>query len=290
MSFAQAKSKPPDRRPESAYSFGRTNRLDGGLCAPAVETAESSPLSAFYRSGPTVTLGSQAHVGSAGNGGSNGGRPGDDGACSGAAAGPALSLGGLVETKLTVGRANDPYEREADAVAELVVTDQPIGAISAIPSGGLNSPSQQEGQKEQARGERDLVQHQVFQWQVDAKAERQERDGKEPQKSLVQCQADEEEAAAQERPDEEQPQPLLLQRQTDEEQTDAEERLDEELPSQQWQRQAVEGEEDQIETPVREELQPLLVQRQGTEQSIEQDEEAFADQKLQMSRCSGTCA
>jgi hypothetical protein len=51
------------------------------------------------------------------------------------AAGPVHRLG--IQTKLTVGRAGDSYEREADKVAERVASGQPVGDVSRIPAGGL---------------------------------------------------------------------------------------------------------------------------------------------------------
>ncbi|MCI0393435.1 MAG: DUF4157 domain-containing protein [Chloroflexi bacterium] len=50
------------------------------------------------------------------------------------AAGPVF---GLAQTKLVVGRVNDPYEREADAVAERVTSGTPAPAISRIGPAGL---------------------------------------------------------------------------------------------------------------------------------------------------------
>jgi hypothetical protein len=50
-------------------------------------------------------------------------------------AGPVRRLG--IQTKLTVGRVGDSYEREADKVAERVTTGQPAGEVSRIPAGGL---------------------------------------------------------------------------------------------------------------------------------------------------------
>lgn len=56
------------------------------------------------------------------------------------AAAPALALGMPVQVKLAVGQANDPYEQEADSVAERVVQGAPAPEISAIPAGGLVAP------------------------------------------------------------------------------------------------------------------------------------------------------
>jgi hypothetical protein len=54
-------------------------------------------------------------------------------------AGPILGLGGPVQTQVAIGQANDPFEREADAVADRVTagtTVQP-SAISALTPGAL---------------------------------------------------------------------------------------------------------------------------------------------------------
>src|SRR5262245_12323441 len=55
-------------------------------------------------------------------------------------AGPVRRLG--IQTKLTVGRVGDTYEREADKVAERVTTGQPAGEVSRIPAGGLAAQRQ----------------------------------------------------------------------------------------------------------------------------------------------------
>jgi len=55
------------------------------------------------------------------------------------AAGPAVALGGAVQRKVTVGKAGDRYESEADAVAERVDRGQAAPEISRLPPGGLGT-------------------------------------------------------------------------------------------------------------------------------------------------------
>jgi hypothetical protein len=71
------------------------------------------------------------------------------------AAGPVRRLG--IQTKLTVGRAGDQYEREADHVAERVATGQPAGEVSRIPAGGLAAQRQADEAPDdaQARAQRE---------------------------------------------------------------------------------------------------------------------------------------
>ena len=63
-------------------------------------------------------------------------------------AGPVLSLGAPVQAKLTVGQANDPFEREADTVADRVTAGQPAPPISPIPPGGLAGMAQPQVEEE----------------------------------------------------------------------------------------------------------------------------------------------
>ena len=52
---------------------------------------------------------------------------------------PAITLSRPVQTKVTVGKAGDRYEREADAVADKVTGGVDAGEISRIPPGGLKA-------------------------------------------------------------------------------------------------------------------------------------------------------
>jgi hypothetical protein len=55
-----------------------------------------------------------------------------------------------VQTKLTVGRADDAYEREAERVADRAVSGQPAGEVSRIPPGGLKAQRLAEDPREDA--------------------------------------------------------------------------------------------------------------------------------------------
>jgi uncharacterized protein DUF4157 len=57
-------------------------------------------------------------------------------------AGPAIGLGVPVQEKLAVGHVGDPYEREADAVAERVVTGESVPAISPVAASQLGQSTQ----------------------------------------------------------------------------------------------------------------------------------------------------
>lgn len=61
---------------------------------------------------------------------------------------PAQILNFPIQTKVAIGRPNDPYEREADAVANRVVAGQPVTSISTLPPGGLSAPAQRQEEPE----------------------------------------------------------------------------------------------------------------------------------------------
>ena len=63
--------------------------------------------------------------------------------------GPAVSLASpVVQAKVTIGQANDPYEREADTVADQVVQGASVTEISSIPANGLEgAPQRKESEK-----------------------------------------------------------------------------------------------------------------------------------------------
>ena len=48
------------------------------------------------------------------------------------AGGPAVSLAAPVQTKVVLGRVGDPYEREANAVADRIVRGQPAPSIGRL--------------------------------------------------------------------------------------------------------------------------------------------------------------
>ncbi|HNS02248.1 MAG TPA: hypothetical protein PKM78_07695, partial [Anaerolineae bacterium] len=57
-------------------------------------------------------------------------------------AGPALGLASGVQCKVVVGPPDDPYEREADRVAERVSSGGPVMRISRLPANGLSAAAQ----------------------------------------------------------------------------------------------------------------------------------------------------
>ena len=128
-------------------------------------------------------------------------------------AGPALTLGAPVQAKLAIGRANDPYEREADAVATQLEAGQPVHSISAIPPGGLNDVVQRQAEEQEEEPEEQplaqplLVQRQAIGEEEEGESEEERRE------SLVTQRQTDEEAPGEEPEEEEQLQPLLVQRQ-----------------------------------------------------------------------------
>jgi hypothetical protein len=67
-------------------------------------------------------------------------------------AGPALSLGGLVQAKLEVGAADTPYERDADRVADLVMSGTSTAPLAAMPAGTV-AREEKSGSPEPAKAE-----------------------------------------------------------------------------------------------------------------------------------------
>jgi hypothetical protein len=114
---------------------------------------------------------------------------------------PAQILSFPIQTKVAIGRANDPFEREADAVAGRVVAGQPVTSVSTLPPGGLSTPAQRQGEAEDEAAQNAPVQR------------REEEDAVEAaQTAPLQRQEEKPEDAAQE---------MTLQRQGDEESDEA---------------------------------------------------------------------
>lgn len=152
------------------------------------------------------------------------------------AAQPRLGLGSMVQPKVVIGQANDPYEREADSVAQAVTAGQPASAISRLPAGGLSRMPQR-----QAADEEEPVQ--TLRWQ------RQEKEEEPVQAGAVQRQEEEEPI-----------QELALQRQEAEpEESDTVQTF--------VQRQEAEEESEQS---VKKPPMPMLIQRQEEAEKIEQ--------------------
>jgi len=131
------------------------------------------------------------------------------------AAGPALSI--APQAKLTIGQAGDPFEREADVVAQSVSAGRPAPAISPIPPSGLGDPAtaqRAEAAPDEAEEEESLAQPLLLQRQAEEPAPDEAEEESLAQPLLLQRQADDsapDEAEA----EESLAQPLLLQRQAD---------------------------------------------------------------------------
>jgi hypothetical protein len=65
---------------------------------------------------------------------------------------------GAVQPKLTVGRADDPYEREADAAAGRIEAGQQVERISRLPAGGLAPPLHRQPEEEREEPQAGSVQ------------------------------------------------------------------------------------------------------------------------------------
>ncbi len=247
MSHSSVKKKSKRKGPASHHPAGD----NGAARAHATPQASSSRLGAFY------------------------------------SAGPVFGLGLPVQAKVVVGRVNDPYEREADAVADRVASGAPQApAISRISPGGLSGLVQrQEDEKEPVQTT--LVQRQEAEEEpeettpVQTFVQRQEAEEEPeettPVQTFVQRQAEEEE------PEEATPIQTFVQRQAEEEpeetpvqtfvQRQAEEE-EEETPAQTFaQRQA---EEEAEETPAQ-----TFVQRQAEEEAEETPAQTFAQRQAE---------
>jgi len=95
----------------------------------------------------------------------------------------------LIQTRLTIGAADDPYEREADAVADRVMRKQPTGPISRLGSPGRGPTAQRQSEEsgDEEKEEEEPVQAKLIQQQpeeeepVQAKlVQRQPEDEEEP--------------------------------------------------------------------------------------------------------------
>jgi hypothetical protein len=70
--------------------------------------------------------------------------------------GPVLSLGRSVQAKMNVGSPGGLFEREADSVAERIMSGGKVSSISRISSGGVGSVAQR--QEEEEKEEEELIQ------------------------------------------------------------------------------------------------------------------------------------
>ncbi|MEL7470076.1 MAG: DUF4157 domain-containing protein [Pseudomonadota bacterium] len=138
-------------------------------------------------------------------------------------AAPALALPSI-QRKLAVGKAGDAYEREADAVADRVMSGQPSPSISRIPAAGLGSATQS---KEMEGEEKETAQTQRMEEEEEA--------------AQTQRMEEEEEAAQAQRMEEEED-TAQTQRTEEEEETAQTQRMEEEEEAAQTQRMEEEEE------------------------------------------------
>ena len=150
---------------------------------------------------------------------------------------PAQILNFPIQTKVAIGRPNDPYEREADAVANRVVAGQPVTSISTLPPGGLNAPAQRQEEREDEAAQTAPLQRQE-----------EEETAEAAQTAPLQRQEEETEDTAQTVP---------LQRQEDEETEET------------AQTESVQRQEDEEIEETEETAQTTLVQRQDEEEPVE---------------------
>lgn len=172
-------------------------------------------------------------------------------------AGPVFGLGAQVQTKVTIGRANDQYEREADVVADNVTAGLPVPSISRISLGSLEPVTQRQEEKEESIQELTVQQQEeekeelVQENPVQRQEEDEEKQEQPIQKQAIQLQEEEKEG--------ELAQTQTVQRQEEEEK--------EEAPVQTLQVQRQEEEEEE-EEPV----QTQMIQCQEEEEEEEEDE------------------
>ncbi|MGA1839283.1 MAG: DUF4157 domain-containing protein [bacterium] len=228
MSALQTKTKPKSKKTDSHHHF---NGASNTMCTHSPSSDSCSQLSAFY------------------------------------SAGPVFGLSSPIQTKVVISRPGDPYEKEADSVADRVIAGEQIPGISHIPPGGLGSNVVQ-NQKNEEEQEETQVQAYFLQLQ-------EEEEEKEPeeissvQTQLLQCQPEEEEEQ-----EEAHVQAYLLQLQEEEEEKEPEETSS--VQTQFLQRQP-EEEEEQEETQV----QANFLQMQATDEEKEPEEETILPQPSQ---------
>ena len=176
MSALQAKAKPKSKKGNSHHHFN-AGSSSSHVYGPS--PAASSQLSAFY------------------------------------SAGPVFGLGTSVQTKLAIGQPNDPYEREADAVADRVTAGGQAPPISLIPTGVLGGVAQRQ-MKDQEEPAEPPTPHQLLQ--------RQTQDEERLEESVPLPQLLQRQVMDEEKPEEPQGPVQFLQRQTEDEK-DPEEQL-----------------------------------------------------------------
>ena len=96
-------------------------------------------------------------------------------------AGPVMTLVPAVQRKVVIGAPNDPFEREADAVAEQASASRPVQSVSRLPVGGLASAAQRLVQRtadveENANSEADTEEEPAQTLSVQRQAEEEEEE------------------------------------------------------------------------------------------------------------------
>ncbi len=185
-------------------------------------------------------------------------------------AGKALPLAAPVQAKVAVGRTGDPYEREADQVAERVTRGEPAPEISRIPAGGL-SPQRKEKEEEPEPPAQRQAEEEEEEEQVQTQEEPEEE---EVQTWSVQLQPMEEEEQVQQQPaEEEEEEAVQAQSETEEEEVQEQpEEKEEEVQETALQRQE---EPEEQEEPV----QTWTVQLQPTEEKEQEVQEQAAKEE-----------
>jgi len=190
------------------------------------------------------------------------------------------SIHEIIQPKLSIGQANDRYEREADTVADHVVADKPAPKISSI-SGSLASntqPVQSKSEEEDKKAQAKLIQHQSKEEEESVQAK------------LIQRLAEEEEEPVQakfiQRQDEEEEEPVqakFIQRQAEEEEEPVQAKYIQRQPEEEKEEPAQakfiqrQPEEEEEEEPV----QAKYIQRQPEEEKEEPAQAKFIQRQPQ---------
>lgn len=111
--------------------------------------------------------------------------------------GPAFAIPG-VQTKLAVGKANSPFEREADRVADTVIQGGKAPGITPLPAGGLGAHAQRASDKEETETEETDKAEEEQDTQAKKTSEEEEKPDEEPAQTKM-AGGEEEEEAAQEK-------------------------------------------------------------------------------------------
>ena len=183
-------------------------------------------------------------------------------------AGPAVGLVSPVQAKFTIGKSNDPYEREADSVADSIVCGGKAPPITPVPAGDLGSVAK----LELAEDEQDQNPPQT---QLLQRLEEEKTEEPPPTQPYLIHRQTIENGSEEEEPEETTPQTFLIQRETVEE-----EEPEDTLPQTKLiQTQAIE--DDVEEEPEETTPQTFLIQRE----TLEEEEPKPQLKLLQTSNC-----